>query len=201
MQFIEKIREPIEIFLEQHKKAFLVSVMIAVTVLNIAIILLPLGLSLYKTGGEAAILHREIQDVRHDKTIEDRIRGALEDTKRLLAEREKALAIGDISLYLESLSRIAHNLDVKIVSVKPFKKMSGAQQEDEKEAGHYQYALFEIAANSAYHSFGEFLSKLENNAAFIKVTDIRIQTNPEDAKDHKITLRIQMVQKGEAKSS
>lgn len=90
----------------------------------------------------------------------------------------------EISSLLKELSTTARNTGVKIVAVRPH----APQEEVSEEA----YRRFPISINAVcgFHQLGVFLNSLENADTFMRVTDIKITSDPADIKGHQVYILI-----------
>ena len=197
ISLFEKFIEPFQVLFERHKKRVVIALMIAVAVLNVVFILFPLGLSLYRNSSQIEMVKTEIHSVRGDQKLEDKLQESLKDMRAKLTKAEGRAAVGDISHYLEVLSKLSQETNFKIITIQPVRKTLTALEIEERTSAPYQYAQFEITANSGYHSLGKFVSRLENYPVLIKISTIRIDGIPSSPEMHRINLRIQMIQKNQ----
>ena len=197
ISLFEKLIEPFQVLFERHKKRVVIALMIAVAVLNVVFILFPLGLSLYRNSSQIEMVKTEIHSVRGDQKLEDKLQESLKDMRAKLTKAEERAAVGDISHYLEVLSKLSQETNFKIITIQPVRKTLTVLEIEERTPVPYQYTQFEITANSGYHSLGKFVSRLENYPVLIKISTIRIDGIPSSPEMHRINLRIQMIQKNQ----
>lgn len=99
--------------------------------------------------------------------------------------RQRLVNEQDLPAFIEELSKIAQDADVKITLIKPIKTDTTRKKE-----GLISMPV-QIEASCGYHELGKFVNSLENHTRFVKVNDIKIKSNPESDRLHNVTLLIQ----------
>jgi len=121
-----------------------------------------------------------IKSVRNDLLLEDKLKVRLRVLKKGSSEYEKKLPREkELPIILENLSKIARSSRVKILSITPQAEKVGGE-------GVYQEVPVLISARSGYHELGAFIDRLENNARYMQVSDIKIRSAGDNPKRHNV---------------
>ena len=136
------------------------------------------------------LLKEELKSLKEDQKNKVVITKKWEDVKRELAEKDKMfIAPDETPALLEDLSKLAQQSGVKITSLEPFDKKSGASK------ALYTPLPILMKASAGTHEFGAFLARLENGKTFFNVTDLRIASNPLNERKHSIELSMEAYKK------
>jgi hypothetical protein len=197
VELVDRFRETFAVLIERHKKRVVVGLVLAVVAADVIWVLVPLLSALYGASVESRAISESVNAIRDDRAREDQIAKGLETAKARLAKTEERAAVGDISLYMEALSRIANETGVKIIAIKPTGHLRPETPEEDKSKTPppYRTEYFEITAMSAYHALGRFLARIETNPVFIKVLKMKIEGNPDAPLEHEVKMNVLMVQK------
>ena len=94
----------------------------------------------------------------------------------------------EVPSLLESLSKLAQDSQVKIITLKP---------SDNSDAGlGFTRIPIRMSASAGAHDLGIFLARLEGGPFFFKVTDLRIVSNASDERRHTVELSVETYAKG-----
>ncbi|MFH1655607.1 MAG: type 4a pilus biogenesis protein PilO [Candidatus Omnitrophota bacterium] len=117
--------------------------------------------------------------------LQERLQGSkegVEDIEKRVPSEE------DIPLILEDISTASNDTMIKIFQMKPMRQK---KEEMLKSAlGQYYRIPISIDAKGSYHSFGKFLSTLENSEIFMSVDYLEINPSAKDLRRHNISLTI-----------
>lgn len=144
----------------------------------------------------ATVLENDLRSLQDDQKNQKLIESNWNKAKEKLVESEKRfIASDEIPAFLENISKLAPQSGVRLISMQP--PTEGPKKETAKETANNPYTpiLIRLNAVGGTHEFGKFLSLLETNPTFIKVTDIRISPNPEDERKHILELSIEVYRK------
>ena len=108
--------------------------------------------------------------------------------EKLSLHKKKFSTEKQISSLLKELSDMAKNSEVKIVTIKPYPPIIG--KENDVSTGAYSKFPILVKAVCGYHQLGIFLSRLENSDTFMRVTDIRINSEPKVSSEHPVYMVI-----------
>ena len=202
---LDKIKEqlttvfqPVRDLIDRQKSASLMIAAGVVILLDVVLILMPLVQSVYKNTTRNSVLTKDINEVHGDKRDEDKLKTSLEKTRQKLEENESILALGDISLYLGTLSAMAQETGVHLSAVHP---ILPSTPKDDKSASNsksesaYEATYFSISATAGYHALAGFVERMENSKTFIKVVRIQITGVKERSKEHDASITIKMIRK------
>ncbi|MCQ9207721.1 MAG: type 4a pilus biogenesis protein PilO [Omnitrophica bacterium] len=107
--------------------------------------------------------------------------------KKLAKYEEKLSREKDLPVLLESLSKMARSSNVKILGIKPLVTSRAQQKKTSPEKNAvYQEVPILLSAESGYHELGSFLGKLESDKRYMKISDIKIETNRSNARRHRV---------------
>lgn len=165
---------------ESNKKVTIISVsaLAFICLAYILFLLKPTLASLINYALEIRKHKVEIKSLRDDLPFKDRFLKKRHSQEKELAKYEKKLSREkELPLLLESLSKMARNSRVKILGIKPSPGKEGAI---------YHEVPIRVSAQSGYHEFGAFLSKLENDERYMQVSDLKICANRTGSKRHDI---------------
>jgi len=137
-------------------------------IINIGVILLAIFASLYLYGMQsqqlASLEENKIEEIKKSEVIEslDRVEKRINSYKQTFSRKDLGSVIG-------SLTDIAKDTRVKIISVKPG---------SERQYPDYIRTSFLIVVRVAdYHALGQFISKVENYKDLFLVEDVNITTD------------------------
>ncbi|MCX5669030.1 MAG: type 4a pilus biogenesis protein PilO [Candidatus Omnitrophica bacterium] len=136
-------------------------------ILNFGVIILALiiALQFYKFANNrvAALIQQQNNELEKNKVIE-RIAGL----EKKAEGYQKVFVKRDLASVMDTISAIAKDASVKIVSVKPY---AGEAVDN------YSSSSFLITLNaSSYHALGNFISKIENHNDIYLVSEISINS-------------------------
>ncbi len=143
---------------------------------------------------ESEPLEAEYKMLHNDQKNKKFIEKNWNQAKSNLEISEKRfIAPNEMPTFLENLSKLAFDSGVKVISLEPIEK----PQKSSKKAAAELYASVPIrmSAIGGTHEFGKFLSLLENNPTFIKVTDMKISHNTSEDRKHNFELDIEVYRK------
>ncbi|MFX0211381.1 MAG: type 4a pilus biogenesis protein PilO, partial [Candidatus Hodarchaeota archaeon] len=90
----------------------------------------------------------------------------------------------EIPAVLEYVSAAAKELNVRITEIRPI----GQDKDKGKAPTIYYKAPILLKAECGYHQLGRFLNKLESADRFMKIDDIKIETNSRTSDIHNVEL-------------
>jgi len=148
----------------------------------------PLIAEIKSISGEIARKKADIQRARikpqslerHEQEIKE-LRLQMDDYHRNLR------ALTDVPYILKGLNQLAEQLNIKFVSVTPLEK------EKILLPGDREYLLLvpiRVRLKSGFHELGAFINQIESSAQFMKVTELKIDSDPRDIWLHQIELVI-----------
>jgi len=135
-------------------------------VLNILIIILALFISfnIYKKQNKEILSLNAQKEIEIKKNAEFEAIGRLEEKNKYF---KNSLSKKDAGLTIDTISNIAKELGIKIISIRPEAELKFAQ---------YNKAPFEISlAINNYHDLGKFISKMENSNDVYVIETIKAQ--------------------------
>lgn len=186
--FLSGVLEKLNTFLESREEkqknlivgAFFIFVLLA----DFFLLVQPVILVFTGTIPELVVQKQKLSDLREDIKNAPDIEKQWEDTRQKLAETEKQfIPKGEIPSLLESLSKLAQESRVKIVTLKPLEPSDAG-------SGLLKIPIY-ISAVAGAHDLGKFLAFLEGGNTFFKVIDLRIAANASDDHRHAIELSIE----------
>ncbi len=152
-------------------------------VANYTLFLRPTISSLLQTVPKLRQLKTQLADHENAVASIPRYKAQIEKARKDISQHKKKLSTKqEISSLLRDLSEIAKDSGVKIVSIKPYPVVSEKQQNTALSA--YQKFPISIKAVCGYHQLGTFLNKLENADIFMRISDIKISSDPKDFTHH-----------------
>ena len=129
-------------------------------------------------------------DQKNKKFIEKNWR----QSKENLEESDKRfIASNEMPAFLENISKLALNSGVKMISLQPLENSNKNGKKDGLNP--YTGAPIKMSALGGTHEFGKFLSSLEANATFMKITELRISHNSTDDRKHVLELSMEVYRK------
>ncbi len=154
--------------------------------IDLAVWLLPVVHKFSETLPKMSAVGIELKGLKQDVQNRDAIQKRWESVSGDLEAGEKALIDSDqIPAMLEDLSKNAQRSSVKITSLKPVETVAASGRK------HYQPVRIQMNALAGTHELGAFLSKLEAGAAFFRVVDLKISSNPSDERRHLVELLLE----------
>lgn len=174
--------------LQKNKKQAAIFVTLLAVVLLVGYLnffLIPQTASAVAALKGAAKLGREVAVARADIARTPALRKDLDAYSAKIERYVKMLPVeAEVPAFLESLSAMARDANVKIVAIAPV-----PGKETESPRGRiYQEMPIQINARSGYHELGRFLANLENSDRFMKVVDIEIRSDKASPKRHDVDL-------------
>ena len=134
-------------------------------------------------------LETQLEGLKSDKKNEVLIREKWENTQKQLADDEERLVGPEqIPTLLENLSKLAFDSGVKITSIQP----AETTPLPEKPYFAVPIALHAVAGT---HEIGSFIERLETGHISLKITDLKIASNPLNERGHWIEMRLETYRK------
>lgn len=147
-------------------------------------ILKPQAMGIISVIGKLAKVSGDLRVATADISRIESMKKAVADYSKKVAQYERSLPTEEgIPALLEGLSDMANKANMRIVGITPIDK-----KENKAEVRVYREIPIAISAKSGYHELGEFLSELENNDRFMKVTDMQIKSDSTSLKKHNVEL-------------
>lgn len=157
-----------------------------VVTLDILLFLQPLSSALMKTWPELSGLRSAREALKQDDRDRDKITKTWQETQARLKEAElKFLAETDIPRLLQSLSGLAADASVKIVSLSPVTPNANTPAPK----GGYMPIPFKLTAQAGTHDLGRFLASLESGETFFVVTNLKMVGSETGQHDFEIDLQ------------
>ncbi|MCG3176348.1 MAG: hypothetical protein MOGMAGMI_01297 [Candidatus Omnitrophica bacterium] len=170
----------------KEKWTILGAVTLSIVALDVLLFLQPLSGALMKSWPELSSLRSERNALREDKRNRETIEKTWKETEARLVEAERQfLATTDIPRLLQSLSGLAAESSVKIVSLSPVSPKAA----DPAPKGVYVPIPFKLTAQSGTHPLGEFLQRLESGETFFVVTNLRATGSEAGQHDFEVDLQ------------
>ena len=145
---------------------------------------------------QSQAMELELRGLKEDKKNEKFIEKNWNQAKLKLMESEKRfITPNEMPTFLENISKLALDSGVKVIMLQPVDRPDKIAQDGKKEISLYMGALFKMSAVGGTHEFGKFLSWLETNPTFIKVTEIKISPNSADDRKHILELSFEVYRK------
>ena len=161
------------------------------------ILINPVVKTYLQVNSKSVHLEAELKDLKDDQKNRKLIEKNWNQAKANLEMSEKRfIGANEMPTFLENLSKLALDSGVKVMSLQPFE--SPIQNAKKAPMDPYTGVPIRISAIAGTHEFGRFLSSLENNTPFIKVTDVKISSNPSDDRRHSLELNIEVYRKESA---
>ena len=134
-------------------------------ILNVGVVILAVIIALqfwHSSSTQVSALIKEQNDALEKNKITQEISGL----EKQAAAYKNVFVRKDLASVMDTVSAIAKNASVKILSVKPFA---------EESMDNYFNASFIITLHApSYHALGDFISKIENDKDVYLVSDINI---------------------------
>ena len=136
-------------------------------IINLIVIILALILAFqfYKSTNErvSSLIQQQNSELEKNKVIED-----IAILEKKADAYKKVFIKRDLSSIMDTISSIAKNTSVKIISVKPYTV---------EDMGNYSNSSFLIMLSApSYHALGDFISKIENHDDIYLVNEISINS-------------------------
>lgn len=171
---------------ERQKQLIIGAVIVSVLFLDFTLLVKPTAKILFEDVPKIAPLKQELKGLIEDDKNKDEIQKKWEELKLSLKERNSAFISQDETpALLENLSKQAQESGVKITSLEP----SGEAVVPAK--GSYAPFPIEIKASAGTHEFGKFLSNLETGSTFFRVKNLRISSDAQNERKHRIDLSLE----------
>ncbi len=187
-----EITEPVRELVARRTNDSLVVAMGVFILLNTAIFLIPLLKTIYDVSTKTAVIKKDVIDIMKDKANEERLIADRDQKLKGLKEREKLLALGDVSFYLETFSGYAGDAGVRLKAVRPT-PLPPARLKELRQDENYRGTYFEISAGASYHSLGRFVQKIESYPSFVKIVRLSVQSVDDSPLEHDVNMLIKMV--------
>jgi Tfp pilus assembly protein PilO len=150
----------------------------------------PVVKTLTRTVPMLSSLSTELAELKDDKKNENAIRQKWESVHQELTEKEKGFEVSNqLPALLESLSKLAGESGVRITSLKPVEASPPMSQKL------YFSVPVEIHATAGAHELGNFLSRLESEPSFFKVTNLKIMSTTTDFRRHSVEMMVETYRK------
>lgn len=101
--------------------------------------------------------------------------------------QQRLASEADVPQILKELNQIAERLKIEFVSVTPF------TSEEIPLPGGEEFIFqkpIKISLRSGYHPLGIFINRIENSSRFMKITELKINTDSKDTWKHQVELVI-----------
>ena len=163
---------------------------VTVLLVDYFIWLAPVTHAITKTMPGLSALHQELDTLREDKKASREIQGKWDEIQAGLIEKEKGFQGPDqLPALLENLSKLASEAGVRITSLKPV-------GESIPVSGKLYFSVpIQLNASASTHELGAFLSKLETDVTFFKVSNLKITQNMVNPRKHTIEMMLETYQK------
>ena len=153
-------------------------------------VFVPQVVRVFTLSGDVAKMKSELRSARLVIADTDKLKNDFKEHSEKVESYEKKLPVEqEIPALLESLSNMAKNSDIKIVSIVPAMSYFKVDKSAKKSLIYREIPIL-ITAKSGYHELGHFLNNLENADRFMKVVDISIKANKTSPKKHDMELMI-----------
>jgi len=174
----------------RERALIVVLALVVLVAADFLLIIRPIVGTLFDAAPEISSLKAEVRSLRDDQKNKALIAKQFSEMGDTLAEREQFLIVGgqDQQL-LESLSSMARESNVKIVSINPI------QGKDAADTSYYSPVPFSVNAQAGTHDLGAFLSRLEAGKTFFRVSNLRIMPNGLNPEKHNIEIEVQAYRK------
>lgn len=167
-------------------------VVLLIILLDVFLLVLPQVGSIGDINQQISTLNTETQQVLTDKQRINQLKKNLDLTRQQWkALSAKVRPIQEVPIILGTISSIANEFGVKIEQLVPEKSKQVALTTSAE--GKYYALPVVIKAHCAYHMFGRFLNKLENEDLFFIINDFIIQNDDKDLKMHSFALTIEII--------
>jgi Tfp pilus assembly protein PilO len=162
---------------------------VCLLIANYSLFLKPTFASLKETIPRLTQLKRQFASDKDLIANIPRFKSQIEQMREVMASFNKKFSTKqEISELLAGLSDMAKDSDVKIVSIKPHPVVD--TQSSQMASVVYQKFPISIRAVCGYHQLGAFLNRFGNDETFMRVADIKIQSDPKDPSQHMVYLLV-----------
>ena len=188
LAFLSGAVEKLNNFLEnrdEKQKHFIVGLLFVVVLLaDFFILIRPVIYVFTQTVPQLSAQKLALDSLRDDMKNKETIGKRWEVVREKFAETQKQfIPQSEVSSLLESLSKLAQESQVKIITLKPL---------ETSDAGSGLLRIpIRMSAVAGTHDLGSFLAYLEGGRTYFKVTDMKISTNVMDEHRHVIELSIE----------
>jgi Tfp pilus assembly protein PilO len=170
---------------EREKIMIVVMLVAAIFALDYFVFIRPLVGLYYRNAPVLEATRQELRGLRDDQKNKKVIAERWNQTKTVLAEKEKMIvATNEIPLLLENLSKSAQGSGLRIMSLVPM-------QNTAEMTGLYSRLPIRINAVAGTHEVGKFLAALEGGGTFFKITNFKMTTNPANERKQLVELQIE----------
>ena len=122
------------------------------------------------------------------------VKNRAEYQKVIKEVRERLFKPGETSLLLGTISKMAVEAQVAIVSSNPKDQNEEFPSPFNKK---YESALYDITVEGGYHQLGNFISRLESNAKILRIQNFHLESDEKNEELHTATLLIAAISKKE----
>ena len=184
----EKLKSHLKLGKDKKEVAILIVLVIVLAlVLYIFLFFKPALTSLTELLPKVYNKNAELKTALMDITNREVIKKKRDSLVLKVDEYEKMLpGKKEIPKFLESLSEVAAESGVKILSIKPIK----LTDKEREQSAIYQEVPIQISAKCGYHQLGKFLEHLETGPRLMKVSDIEIEGGTKAVTEHNVKLMI-----------
>ena len=176
----------------REKQMLLVLAIAAAFFLDYLILIRPVQDMFADTLPRLYAVKEEWRELKADKKNKEAIEKSWKEAEVRFQEEEKRFVTQDeLSMLMDNYSKLASQSGVKLVSLKPI-----GLSKSQLGGGLYTPIPIESRALAGTHELGKFLSRLETNRTFFRVTNLRIMENPDDTKRHLVDLNVEVLRKG-----
>ncbi len=136
-----------------------------------------------KTAGRCLKISHTLKTLKGDLANIDKIESGFESLRQKGSnEQDKLLSREELPQFLEALSKLAQDSDIKVLSLKPLAekaKIGGSN---------ILKQFFKLELKGGYHNIGSFFAKLEGSQKFIKINAFKIIKNPITVSEQDVVL-------------
>ena len=175
----------------REKQMIIVLGLIGILFFDYWILIHPVIKTYAQVISQYSALETELRGLKDDQKNKKFIEKMWDKEKEDLKTTEKRfVGPNEMPALLENLSKLALDSGVNVMSLEPLE--SSNKNAKKGTAAPYSSVSIRMSAVGGTHEIGKFLSWLENNPTFIKVTDIKISPNPADDRRHILELQIEV---------
>ncbi len=173
--------------LDQQKKILIVIFCVLIVYVDLNYILKAqragvnsLDSKVMRLSNDLASLNRNLENMRISKNKQSL--GA----QKTISKSTKIISEGEISGFLQDISKEANNFNIKIIQMRPSRQV----QAGKKSAVEDRLIPFLINLDLIcdYHSLGKFINALEDSLIFVRVNELKISTQATDLMKQKVNL-------------
>ncbi len=178
---------------EKKKKKLLIFIaVLTVSILYFNFLIRPKLMKLLELNARESALKLNIANMQNELKIIDDYKKKLDNLKTESRDLKKRLSNSkELPNLISEFSKIAKDLDVKLVSIKPIARPSNPLvQEDTQPKKPYISIPIEIEATSGFHEMGAFINELESLNIFIKLIGLDMESDEDSLFMHKIRLTL-----------